>query len=234
MANDNNFHEGRYWTYNTAKALKELFPFWSIHQIKRIIKKLEERELILLGNFNKSSFDRTNWYALSDEILRIYEMENVQVQQNETAHHDRAKPHFEKERNRTLTLSEIAPTIPDTNTDIIPDSKKDTNVSKKELPPICQTEEWKGFVEMRKKIKSPLSERAVTLAINRLGILAPDDLETQKAILDQSTMSCWKGLFVLKGEGSNAGNNRKHTSTYARGSETNDTEDDKPKLGIVL
>lgn len=36
-----NFHEGRYWTYNTIKDWQEEFPFWSESTIKRIFKKIK-------------------------------------------------------------------------------------------------------------------------------------------------------------------------------------------------
>jgi hypothetical protein len=40
-ANGHHLYDGRYWTYNSTKALTRLFPFWSEDQIYRIIKKLE-------------------------------------------------------------------------------------------------------------------------------------------------------------------------------------------------
>ncbi|MCF6459548.1 hypothetical protein [Clostridium sp. Cult3] len=50
--NNRNFHEGRYWTYNTIKDRQGEFPFWSESTIKRIFKRLRDMELILLDNFN--------------------------------------------------------------------------------------------------------------------------------------------------------------------------------------
>lgn len=62
----------RNWTFNSASALTDLFPFWSEDQIRRLVKKLRDNGLIHIGNYNKLGMDRTNWYALSDEILEIY------------------------------------------------------------------------------------------------------------------------------------------------------------------
>jgi hypothetical protein len=72
-ANEKHFYEGKYWTYNTKKAFAELFPFWSLDQVKRIIDSLLKKGLIFAGNFNENSWDKTNWYSLSDEVLFIYE-----------------------------------------------------------------------------------------------------------------------------------------------------------------
>ena len=55
--------DGKYWIYNTIEAWHKQFPFWSISTIKRIISNLEKEKLIITGNFNKISIDRTKWYT---------------------------------------------------------------------------------------------------------------------------------------------------------------------------
>lgn len=62
---------------------------------------------------------------------------------------------------------------------------------------------WSGFLEMRKKIRKPTTERAETLILSELEKLAPGDFILQSKILDQSTVKSWQGVFPLK---SNAGN----------------------------
>ena len=54
-ANGKHFHDGRYWTYNSAGAFTKLFPFWSTSQIKRILTSLERQGVILKGEFNESA-----------------------------------------------------------------------------------------------------------------------------------------------------------------------------------
>ena len=66
-ANDKHFHDGRTWTYNSKKAYAKLFPYWSEKQIRRIINNLVKQGVILKGNYNKSPYDKTNWYALVEE-----------------------------------------------------------------------------------------------------------------------------------------------------------------------
>lgn len=81
---------------------------------------------------------------------------------------------------------------------------------------------FSAFVEMRKRIKKPLTDYAIELSIKKLESIAPGDYPTQIAILNQSIEHCWQGLFPLK-EGSNGIYNRdvkqnesagKHTGTY--------------------
>jgi hypothetical protein len=62
-----NFHEGRYWTYQTIEEIAAHFPYWSTDQINRIIRKLVKRKILLKGNFNKLKMDTTLWYAFADE-----------------------------------------------------------------------------------------------------------------------------------------------------------------------
>jgi uncharacterized protein (DUF2225 family) len=57
---------------------------------------------------------------------------------------------------------------------------------------------WAGFVEMRKKIKKPLTKRAESLTLKKLETLAPGDKSMQVAILDQSIMLDYLGVFPLK------------------------------------
>lgn len=54
------------------------------------------------------------------------------------------------------------------------------------------------YVAMRKKIKSPMTDRAVELAISKLEKLSGGDNDKTIAILEQSIMNSWKGLFELK------------------------------------
>lgn len=99
-ANGRHYHEGKTWTYNSQAAFAKLFPFWSRYQVQRIIKKLQANGALLVGNFNPDQRDRTNWYALSDDVLEIY---------GETSNMQDAKSQHE--------WREITPPLPDINTD---------------------------------------------------------------------------------------------------------------------
>jgi hypothetical protein len=54
------------------------------------------------------------------------------------------------------------------------------------------------YVEMRKKLKSPMTERAIQLAMGNLEKLSGGDNDIAVQILEQSVMNSWKGLFALK------------------------------------
>lgn len=53
------------------------------------------------------------------------------------------------------------------------------------------------FIEFRKKIKSPMTDRAITLMLNKLNKMATDN-DKKIEILNQSIINGWKGIFPLK------------------------------------
>ena len=85
-ANETNYFDGRYWTFNSRKAYRELFPYMSERQIDTAFKKLIDNGLVITGNYNKLKYDRTLWYALTQKgecILHFDGMEKVKVRNGE-------------------------------------------------------------------------------------------------------------------------------------------------------
>jgi DNA-binding PadR family transcriptional regulator len=110
-ANNKQIYDGNVWTYNSVKAFSELFPYMSEKQIYNALKKLESEGLIVTGNYNKSAYDRTKWYALTDKAssilgISIFPTGKIEMQNLENQNSLEGEP------------------IPDINTDNKPDSKK--------------------------------------------------------------------------------------------------------------
>jgi len=57
--------DGQKWIYNTQDAWLEQFPFWSKATLKRVIASLKKQGIIVTGNYNKMSMDRTIWYSIN-------------------------------------------------------------------------------------------------------------------------------------------------------------------------
>ena len=66
-ANDTNYFDGTYWTFNSVRALCHMFPYMTDRAIRNALKRLIDEGLIITGNYNKSQYDRTLWYALTDK-----------------------------------------------------------------------------------------------------------------------------------------------------------------------
>jgi hypothetical protein len=73
-------------------------------------------------------------------------------------------------------------------------SKK--SVTEPSLPDWVPSESWQAFVEMRGKIRAPLTNRAKNLAIAELEKLKNDGHKPQ-SVLEQSVMRSWRGLFPV-------------------------------------
>jgi len=64
-----NRKDGHFWTYNSYKKWCKQFPFWSERTIRRALTNLENLDLIVTGNYNRSQIDRTKWYRVNYDQL---------------------------------------------------------------------------------------------------------------------------------------------------------------------
>lgn len=70
-SNERNYHDGRFWTYNSQKSYAKTFPYMNEGKIKRTISNLVKKGILMKGNYNTNQYDRTNWYAFTDYGLTI-------------------------------------------------------------------------------------------------------------------------------------------------------------------
>lgn len=168
-ANERHFYDGRYWTYNSVKAFEKLFPYFSPKQISSILKKLEENDLIMSGNYNKSAYDRTKWYAFTDKGNRLYKNENSIL--------PNGKMEELKKENGNAEKGEPIPYI---NTDISSNVKSDIkeNTKRKETIPYQQivdmyNDTCVSFPQL--KVLSESRKKAIKARLNTYSI---DDFKT--------------------------------------------------------
>ena len=75
-----NFHDGKTWSYQTLEWIAAHFPYLSKETVRDTLYKLcngKSRKsnndsfapVLMKGNYNKKSYDRTVWYAFCDESL---------------------------------------------------------------------------------------------------------------------------------------------------------------------
>lgn len=100
----NHIHDNKRWIYNSYKEWEQHFPFWSNATIRRTISSLEKQELVLVGNYNKASFDKTKWYSINYSTL---EGVSKRVAQNEqTSCSKRANAVAQNEQTNTRDYTE--------------------------------------------------------------------------------------------------------------------------------
>src|SRR5699024_3943236 len=62
-------YDDKKWIYNSYTKWVLQFPFWSESTVKRAIGRLEKKNLLYIGNYNKAGFDKTKWYSINYEEL---------------------------------------------------------------------------------------------------------------------------------------------------------------------
>jgi hypothetical protein len=81
-------HEGKKWIFNTYEEWNKQFPFWSEKTIRRTFGNLVNNGILITGNFNKLSFDRTTWYAINYEKLSEVTGQNDHFSSGQIDHMD--------------------------------------------------------------------------------------------------------------------------------------------------
>ena len=79
-------------------------------------------------------------------------------------------------------------------------NKQDKKENKKEkiaIPNWIPKKEFDEYKKMRTKIRKPMTDRAVELAIKKLETLKSEGYDPQQ-VLEQSILNSWQGLFPLK------------------------------------
>lgn len=61
--------EDRVWCYFSARGLANYIPYMNSQKLRRELKKLEDLEVLMVGNFNKSPINQTLWYSFTDKFL---------------------------------------------------------------------------------------------------------------------------------------------------------------------
>lgn len=155
-----NFIDGRTWSYQTLKEIAANFPYLSVKQIERIITKLVDLKVLIKGNYNKSAYDRTIWYAFADEekfsISRFREMD------------------FSESGNEN-------PEIGKSNTDAKPDTK--TVVCSRENGSVSADADSSRFVKSCKKkhpdghIQEISMESILTQSVQKRSDFTVDEIE---------------------------------------------------------
>lgn len=135
----------------------------------KLMKRLENLQMISINSNNKFSI-------VTVEKYELYQDTEIEKEQ--------------QSNNKVTTKEQQSNTNKNKRTEEQKNIYKDIAI---EL-----IEPLKAFEEMRKKIKAPLTDKARTMLLNNLNKLSNGDNQKAIAILNQSTMNCWKGVFPLK------------------------------------
>lgn len=175
------------WFGCSDRRLQDMTNVGSVNTITKAKNRLKQ-----LGWIDfKTAGKKTTLYKLTTPVATVCETDTATVcetdtatvcetdtatlrRQDKTARQDKTKKKIQKENPLDLLIADYTQ-----NADLL--------------------DALRGFVEMRKKAKAPLTEHALSLLLKKLDGLGHSDAEKVE-IVNQSVMNNWKGLFPLKQE----------------------------------
>jgi predicted phage replisome organizer len=174
----------------TPKMLADELDFEE-NTVKLALQALEQLNMIVT---DQGFFSIAGW----EEYQNIEGMERIREQNR-----IRQKKWYDKQKALPNVSDNVSVTQPN-GTDIEEDKEKDKKEKKKkETKAFSDDAELNQaimeFMEFRKSIKKPMTDRAVALLITKLNGMTsyiPEQIE----IINQSIMNGWQGVFPLKNE----------------------------------
>lgn len=105
--NEQNYINGRYWTYNSVKAFQKWYPYLTLKQIRTAIQKLLDCGLLEGADLSTNPYDHTKWYSLTEEGLRLCQIdlpsrENVDLPSEENRFALQGKSTIIQLKNNTI------------------------------------------------------------------------------------------------------------------------------------
>nr|WP_314468935.1 hypothetical protein [uncultured Campylobacter sp.] len=208
--NGKNFYDGKYWTYNSAEALTNQFPYWTRRQISGIIEKLEKIGAIVKGNYNKNKFDRTSWYTLTDDFMYLIASENEKTntemdetnteihftntemdETNTEIYKDKFKP-IAKTKSNTVNLTPLPP--------------------KPSLPDFLDPNLWEQYLAYKKERKEKLSKQGIEMKFSEWAKWDAEGIDVN-ACIREAMANEWQGVFRPKPDKNGGGRNVPNNAT---------------------
>lgn len=177
------------YCYASNNYLAEIFKT-NVVTISRKIKNLEEKKYISI------EYEKKGCLVISRKIRLTKMLTAINKNVNRTI-------------NKNVKENNIS-NINNTNINNKEERKKETSYDKI-INSMVEDEEIKNsiyeFIKMRNLIKKPMTDRALTMLINKLEKLSSDK-DIQIKILEKSILKNWTDIYELKGD-NNDGNIRK-------------------------
>jgi len=179
--NGENEIDGKIWTYNSVKAFRGIFPFWSRDQIRRLLISLEKKGGIESGCHNRMGFDRTKWFTITREACEIYELELPQHGFSETTKRIPRKRKLESAKSKEQYQVKTTNEKPQISLPWGDDAFR------------MKWDEWKAE---RKANRRPFKTlRAEEIALTQLFKKSGGDLAVAIDAIDEAIGNGWKGIF---------------------------------------
>ena len=143
--------------------------------VYKYIKLLEKLEMINIKSNNKFSI-------ITIEKWAFYQFDNDEEQQQKEQQRNNKGTTKEQQRNTNKNVKNV---------------KNVKEIIYSDVPEL--NEAIIAFIDYRKSIKKPMSDRAITLLLGKLNKMS-NSVQEQIEILNQSILNGWQGIFPLKSD----------------------------------
>lgn len=174
---------------------------WSKAKIRAFLDLLQKDEMIV----KKSDRKKTTITIVNYEDYAVLKTtKKPQKNHEETADRPRADTN-NNENNVNNENNNIKKERKATSYDAILSQIKNDNL--KDL--------YLEYIKMRKMIKAPMTDRALTMLIQKVNKLEPDNVNRQKILLETAIINNWKSVYPIK-EDKKAKAEKRSFATYDR------------------
>lgn len=186
---DNANDDGHCWpsTHYLAEKIRV-----SKRSVIRLVKKIEAAGELKV----KREKGHSNRYQIV--VTECHQCQNVTGDTHDTT--VVTNWHHSGDTHDTTVVTPVSPrTVKNHQRTVREPSSKKKTPQPVEIPATLQTNEfiqaWQDFTDHRKEIKAKMTPRAATMQLNKLAEQPP---EIATAMIKQSIMNGWKGIFELK------------------------------------
>lgn len=71
--NKSMFKDGKIWFFRSVSSICDLYPYLSPDKVRYAIERLVISGFLIKGNYSEDKLNRSNWYALTDSSIGLFE-----------------------------------------------------------------------------------------------------------------------------------------------------------------
>lgn len=180
------------------------------YRLRNAMKNLEKFGLVSIV---KKGLPAKNYYCLSEEtFLNLMNIQSTSGTKFDTTGSNKSDTTSEGNSDSTYKKQDIK-----NNNKKINKKKERKTTSYDEILSAVTDDSLRDlyleYIKMRKLIKSPMTDRALTMLIKKVNELE-QTTDRQKMLLETAIMNNWKSVYPLKDEPKKADDNKKYGGTW--------------------
>ena len=201
--NEGMFKDNHTWFFTSRRNILQVFPYLTEKKIRNAIDELVEKGYILKGNYNPDKMKKTNWYALTEKSLGLFDQplaqESNDWSKSPTKDIINKDNNIEKESiDKSIQKKEENDLSPKSQT--LGEKEKSSAKKKEKTLPFENEELRRLWTEL---VKYPdwqrKTDHAIDLRIKALERLAKGDVNYAIAIVRQTLEKGWQDFYDVKG-----------------------------------